>query len=454
MSRIASLIILSALFAVSCSDDGDNGGGNGPTGDIAYVRLLHANYDGGNLDLRVNGNLVKSNTAYPASSGYGAANAGRFDVSVHNNGDANALKSSSQNLAVNGYHSVYAFPPTVAFAAGFSADRTESQPGTVSIKLVNASYNKENLNEEWDLYITGKETPMFSNVRRLRNTSYFTTPTGRYSFTLRRSDDPDVVFTFEEVDLLDGSAYTLVLNGTPDEDDQYPFGLRMYNDDQQGTNYVDLVKAANVGSMMFIMAIHGSEAVNIAVDGAVPQITGLAYRQATNYLTFAAGPHTYGVEASSQAYLLDQAITLDPLGKYSVVLTGTKNPRDIEPLQLRDPRNPNESFALVRFLHLAPESGNVSVQIKDLFGPGQDYDVPGMQNIQYRGVSQSSADPGSNFVQFPSAGTYTVLYKDVAADSVVATQSNVKFELGKVYTLWYGGLESNSTLRGNLLTHE
>ena len=47
-----------------------------------------------------------------------------------------------------------------------------------------------------------------------------------------------------------------------------------------------------------------------------------------------------------------------------------------------------------------------------------------------------------------------MLYKDVAADSVVAEQRNVKFELGKIYTLWYGGLESNSTLEGNLIKHE
>lgn len=450
MYRSLILIILTSFFALSCADEDPPAG---PGADAANIRLLHLNFDGGNLDLRVDNVIVKSNTTHPASSGYGPTTPGRFDVSVHNTGDAASLKSSSQNLSINAYHSIYAFPPTNAFAAGFSVDRVESSPGTAAVKFVNASYNSLDLNEKWELYITGKTTPMFDDVRRLGITTYFTVATGRYSFTLRKSDDPDVVFTYEEVELLDASAYTVVLHGTPDESDQYPLGLRMYNDDIQGTSYVDLVKAANVSNLMYIMAIHGSEAVNIAVDGAVPQITNLKYRENTDYLTFAAGDHKYGVEASAQAYLIDQPIRLDPQQSYSVVLTGTKTPRDIVPMHLLDPSSPDPANVLLRFIHLAPESGNVSVILKDGLGPGNDYNIPGMQDIAYRTISTSSANPSTGFVQFPNAGTYTLLFKDVVKDSVVATFNNVRMDLGKVYTLWYGGLESNNDLRGNILTH-
>ncbi len=451
MNRFTVLLAFLALAFVGCSDD-DDGGNNGPDSNTAWVRLLHMNYDGDALDLRVDASIVKQGTTFGKSSGYGGTTPGRFDVSVHRAGESEALKSSSQALAENGYHSVYAFPPTVAFSAGFSADRIESNPGTASVKFVNASYNKDNLLEKYELYITGDSDPLFTSVKRLTSTGYFTLASGRYSFTLRRTDDDEYVQIFREVDLLNQSAYTLVLHGTPDVTDAYDFGIQMFNDDQQGVTSVEFEKASTVGDMSFLMAIHGSEGVDIAVDGAIAQVTDLQFREFTPYLTFSAGAHTYGVAASNQAYLIDQPITLGPGQKWSVILTGTKNPRDIVPLQLKDETTPDPSNALVRFIHLSPDADFVNVLIKDLMGPGEHFPIPGMQDIGYRDVSVSTSNPGSNFLVTPP-GKYTLLFEDLVADSVVAEVNNVEFKAGKIYTLWYGGLQSNSTLNAYNVEH-
>ena len=451
MIRITTLIVLAALTLVGCSDDDD--GGNGPSGNTAYVRLLHMNFDGDALDLRVDASIVKQGVTFGKSSGYGATTPGRFDVSVHRAGESDALKSSSQALNENGYHSVYAFPPTNAFSAGFSTDRIVSNAGTASVKFVNASYNKDDINEKYDLYVTGSSTAMFSDVRRLTNTGYFSLAAGRYSFTLRRTDDDEYVQIYKEVDLLNQSSYTLVLHGTPDESDGYEFGIQMFTDNEQGTDNVEFEKAANVGDMMFLMAIHGSEAVDVAVDGAIPQVTNLPYKINTDYLTFSAGAHTYGVAASSQAYLIDQPITLNVGQKYTVVLTGTKNPRDIVPLHLKDETVPDPSSALVRFIHLSPDANEVSVIAKDALGPGSDLPLPGMQDIQYREVSESASNPGSNFLKFTVPGVYTLAFRDVVEDSVVKTVKNIEFKAGKIYTLWYGGLQSNNNLNAYTLVH-
>ena len=438
MHRSIALLSVLALVLLGCSDDnGDNG--TGPDVNSPKIRLLHAVYDGGGLDLRVNGQLIHEDVTFLESSGYKACIAGdRQDVSVHLTGNEQVLKLATRSLSTGAFYTMYCYPPLAAFAAGVESDNMSAAPENARIKFVNASFAASQELEEYALMVTGRKegTNLHPFIRRTEATQYTDVIAGTYSFTLKKMGDDDFSRTYDLVNLDPASAYTIVLHGTLDESDAYPFALRMYKDNGSATNdVVDFVEVPT-GTALFMTTIAGAGPVDVAVDGGSPQIRGLRYGDDSEYRTFGAQQHVFTASTGTTPLVLGQTINVPNGGASTIILVGDANQNNMEGIQLSDATAPSASKAMVRFVHTVSDAPAGTVATAS--GP-----VPGMGNKAHKGASSfGELDPM----------VYALEFRDAAADTVLSTES-IRFDAGKIYTLWYGGRFYNSSLKARTLTH-
>ena len=453
MNRLIILALMTALTLpfVGCSSNTEPDD-NGPSNDDARVRLLHFVYDEEGLDLYVAGEKVATNTLYGSSSGYKAVQPGlSVPVAVHRTGETEIAKSSEEEIADGMAHTVYAFPPTAAFAAAFKTDAIETTVDKCRIKLVNASYSVNPPREDYELFITGKLGRVLGPVGRTQVTGYTDQFAGDFAFTLKLQQDPTFSLNFKPVELQGATAYTLVIYGTRDENDQYPFGVRMFTDNGTGTAYVDLEPAPSVGNILFANALRGNNWLDIAVDGQQPQVRKLLYGTGGIYLTLASGAHEFSAATSSTAVFVDEPFSIDENKSYTMFIMGTEVPLMPEKWLLEDRTEPSSESALVRFINLVPDGGDVDV-ITPL-GPGNDYNVPGMQGIGYKEISSSPSNPNEKFLNLPP-GNYTMRFYHPAQDSVLREKFNLQFDAGEIYTMWYGGTVADGTLNAHVVKHQ
>ncbi len=440
MKRLSTLMALVLVLLSACEDS------NSPTDAPALVRMIHMVYDGGALDVRVNGKVVTSGTTWGNSSGYKPADVGRYDVSLHLAGDPTARNSSNQNLMEGGTYSVIAFPPAAALSAAFVTDSREILADKSRIKLVNAS-NDDMV--EYELWITGAMSRLLGPVKRVNVSSNADLFAGTYSFTLKKKNDATFRMDFAPVVLAGANSYTLIVNGTSRPDDAYNLGVRMFNDAGNGDGYIDLVASDGSSNVAFVNAVSGAGTMAVAIDGTQPQVTNLTYGNSTLYLTFGAGEHKYTAATGSTGLVVDRNITLAANKKYSVFVTGTLIPQNIAPLELEDVTVPVAGSSLVRFIHLAADVPEINVVTPI---PPTDYFIPGMQRMQYREVSRSSTT-GSAFMQIP-AGVYTMQFRQPDSTASLYSQDNIGFAEGKIYTMWLGGSRTNGTLSVYVIKHD
>lgn len=438
MQRSIALLTVLTLVLLGCSDDNGNNG-TGPDDNAPRIRLLHAVYDGGGLDLRVNGELIHKNITFLQSSGYKACIAGdRQDVSVHLTGNEQVLKLATRSLSEGAFYTMYCYPPQAAFAAGVDPDNMATSPENARIKFVNASFAATQALEEYALMITGRTEGSYLHpfIRRTEVTQYTDVVAGTYSFTLKKKGDTSFSRTYDLVNLDPASAYTIVLHGTLDESDAYPLALRMYKDNGSATNdVVDFVQVPT-GMALFVTTIAGAGPVDVTVDGGSAQIRGLRYGDGSGYRTFGAQPHVFTASTGTTPLVLGQPITVGNGGASTIFLLGDANQQNMEGLQLTDPTASVPGKAMVRFLHTVPDAPAVTVRTES--GP-----ISGMENKAYK--------ESSSFAQLDPKW-YNLEFRDAAADTVLSTES-IRFESGKIYTMWYGGRFYNSSLKARTLTH-
>jgi len=447
MRRILFIVSLVAFVGFGCASDDTTTPSNTPPS----IRLLHMVYDGDGLDLRVNNQIVASGVTYGKSSGYvnTPSSTEKFDVSVHYAGDPNPRNSSKQTLTDNVAHTVYAFPPAAAFAAGFQADPRTNEMEKCRVKLANATTD----NDTFELRITGSRTVLLGPVRKIQVAQYVDMFPGTYRFSLKKPKDTTWSMEFEAVSLQAQSSYTIVIHGTLSDADAYPFGIRMFNDNGSGVNYTDWVKYPSSSKLLFVHAVNGATPIDVAVDGPSAQVKGLGFGKPSPYMTLASGDHIYSAAAGSTPIVSGQPTTLLSSRSYSIFFTGSLVPPNIAPLQLEDETLPNSAAAMVRFVHLVPDAPKLDVYIKDAMGPGADYKIPGIDAVGFRETSVSSANPGSAFLSIPTPGTFTLKFVDASTQALIHEAANIKFEVGKITTLWIGGSTAAKNVKTYTVNH-
>jgi len=439
MRYILAFLALGLFLLIGCDDNTNN-----PQPVSANLRMINMVYDGGALDVYVNGKLATSGTTFGQSSGYKQVSVGELDVAVHQAGESQPRNSSKQSLAEGGSYTVIAFPPSAAFAAAFVADGRQVGIGKSRIKLANCTNDQ---NVEYELWLTGAQTKLLGPVRRVTVSHNADLIDGTYSFSLKRKGDSTFEVNYAPIVLQSQTSYTFIVHGTSRTDDAYPFGVRVFNDGGNGDTFVDLTQSAATSNVEFINAVVGAGQIDVAINATSPQVKGLAFGSSTPYLSVAAGQGTYTAAMGNTALVSNRSINLVNGKKYSVFLIGAISPLSAGTLELTDEVTADPSTALVRFIHLSPEAPKLNV----ITTIPTDYPVPGMQNMSYRQVSTSPTS-GSNFLRLP-AGTYSMKFREPDSTANYYSQENVTFENGRIYTMWLGGNKTSGNLKVYVVNH-
>jgi len=173
---------------------------------------------------------------------------------------------------------------------------------------------------------------------------------------------------------------------------------------------------------------------DVFVDGQ-KAISGLAFPNATGYVSLAAGPHEVKVFVSpsdgSGAPALQATLTIEANRDVTVLAVGRVSDGSLELLPVQDTNTlPQAGKAHVRFIHASPDAPAVDVVVR---GSGAAL----FTNVEFKEVGSYVA---------VDAGTYDLDVRVASTDTVALPLDGVRLEAGTVYTVVAVGLVGDGTL--------
>ena len=427
------------MVFTACEDAGEQ-----PIPDTSKVRLLHMAYDAPSVDLRADGTVLSSGVAALRSSGYQTVSAGTRRIAITNVGASAELLTSTETLKANTSYSVVVLPPAAAVSGVLLEEPRLIPTGSSIIRLINATTDAGAI----ELRVAGSNSALVGPVGQSAASDVKETTAGSYILSLYRSGA--LLAEYSAFSLAPQTSYTIVVHGTLSTTDDVPFGVRVFADGGDGTAYTDLSATSLDANVIMVNALIGAQSVNAIVDGQIVA-TAIPYGQNTPYTPIQPGRRLFSF-ASGGTPVISGELTFASRASYTIFGTGTIVPPDVAPIVLEDVTVPNAAQALVRFVNVSPDAGEV-----DVVTPigATDYQIPAMQGVDFREVS-TSPTTGSNFLQLPASAAgapYLLKFRKSGTTTIMTTLENVVLEAGTIYTLWLGGRASNSTLSAYLIKH-
>lgn len=233
------IAITAMLFLTSCDDDDNNS--TDPDGST-QVRVIHASYDAPAVDILIEDEDDIENLAYGSSSGYAEIDDGMTEIMVVPAGAQEPVVIDVDlNLVDMGEYTVFAVGPLAEIEAIFTLDNRESQADMAKVRFVHASPDAPAVDIKYD---NGSVSTVFGNKSYKSISAYMSVPAMSYSFMVTPAGSDDVVVNFEAINVQAGNVYTILAHGTLDENDEYPFAVRVFVDNGDGDAYVDLTAVA------------------------------------------------------------------------------------------------------------------------------------------------------------------------------------------------------------------
>ena len=433
-------VMIGALMFTSCEDAGET-----PVVETSRVRLLHMAYDAPNVDLRIDGAVVSAGVNALLSSGFESVLSGPRRISVSNAGASAELLTASETLKANTDYTVITFPPAAAVSGALIEEPNLIPTGSAILRMANATTDGGSL-----------------ELRTATGTAALVGPTGQASVSgavetaaasqiLRLFQGQTLLAEYAPLSLQGNTSYTMVVYGTVQTTDDVPLRVRVFTASGDGEAYTELEPISLLANVMVVNALVGAQTVDALVDGTALS-SGIPFGTATSYLGVQPGKRLFAFSRSGTPVISTET-SFDSRSSYTVFGTGTLIPPDVAPIVLKDITTPNAAQAMVRFVHAAPDAGEVDVVTP--LGP-TDYQIPGMQGVAFREVSTSTST-GSNFLQIPASpadAPYLIKIRKTGTTSILTTLENVKLEAGKIYTLWIGGRTSDNSLAAYLIRHD
>jgi len=417
--KTLSLAIMSAamVLAAGCSDNDDNNPLS-PTPTTTNLRVLHMSYDAPAVDVWVDGEVAISNLIYGASSGYAEIPTGMRNIQVTPAGQTTPVVIDADlNIEDSNEYTVAAIDMLSNISAVSSVDDREPNANQARIKFLHASPDAPAV----DIKLDGGNGPVvFSNVSFKNITDYVEVSEGSYTFVVTPTGSNTEVFVFQPIPVTNGTVYTVVAHGSLDNSDNYPFGVRVFVDNNSGNAFVDMVSAVT-----YVNVTHASPdapGVDLLVDGIVVNSQALEFPDNTGYLTVNSGTRNFMVNASGTSFtVIDETMTIGADMNYSIFAIDELS--DIRALVLQDDLSaPAAGKAHVRFAHLSPDAPAVDITLTDgtvIFG-----------NVAFgEHVDFTPLDAGMYDLQVRVAGTNTVALE----------LPGIVLEDGKIYTVFAKG---------------
>lgn len=383
-------------FAAGCSDNDDNNPMS-PAPTTTNLRVLHMSYDAPAVDVWVDGEVAISNLIYGASSGYAEIPAGMRNIQVTPAGQTSpvVIEADLDIMDTNEY-TVTAVNNLSNISAMVAVDDREQNFSKARIRFLHASPDAPSVDIK--LY-SGSGPVVFSNVSFNEVTDYVEMDGLAHTFVITPTGSEVEVFVFEPHTIGEGIVYTMVAMGSLDETDAYPFGVRVFTDNDPGNVFVHLAPAT--ARVMVTHASPDAPGVDLLVDGIVVNSQALEFPDNTGYLMVNSGTRNFMVNASGTSFtVIDETMTIGADMNYSIFAIDELS--DIRAMVLQDDlSDPAAGKAHVRFAHLSPDAPAVDITLTDgtvIFG-----------NIAFgEHVDFTPLDAGMYDLQVRVAGTNTV----------------------------------------------
>ncbi|UCC80898.1 MAG: DUF4397 domain-containing protein [Candidatus Zixiibacteriota bacterium] len=416
---ISYMTMLAMLaFAAGCSDNDDDNNPLIPSPSTSKVRVVHTSYDAPAVDVWVDGAVAISNLAYGQSSGYAELTAGMRNIQVTPTGQSSPVVIDADlNIADTEEYTVTAVDMLSNISAVVSVDDRDPNTGQAKVRFLHASPDAPAVDIKLN---SGNGPAVFSNVSFKEITDYAEVNGASYTFVVTPAGSDVEVFVFEPIAVSEGTVYTVVAHGSLDQTDNYPFGVRVFVDNDPGNVFVDMSSATT--NVLVTHASPDAPGVDLLVDGIVVNSQALEFPDNTGYLAVNTGTRNFKVNASGTSMtVIDATLTIGANLNYSIFAIDELS--DIRALVLQDDlTSPASGKSHVRFLHLSPDAPAVDITLTDgtvLFG-----------NVAFEGYT--------DFTPFDS-GTYDLQVR-VAGTGIVALElPGINLEDGTIYTVFAKG---------------
>lgn len=404
-------------FAAGCSDNDDNNNPLNPTPSTSMVRVVHTSYDAPAVDVWVDGSVAISGLSYGQSSGYAELPAGMRNIQVTPGGQTSPVVIEADlNILDTNEYTVTAVDMLSNISAVVSVDDRESNANQARIKFLHASPDAPAVDIKLD---SGNGPVVFSNVSFKDITEYVEVGEGSYTFVVTPTGSDIEVFVFQPIAVSEGMVYTVVAHGSLDNSDNYPFGVRVFVDNNSGDAFVDMVSAVT-----YVNVTHASPdapGVDLLVDGIVVNSQALEFPDNTGYLMVNSGTRNFKVNASGTSFtVIDETMTIGANMNYSIFAIDELS--DIRALVLQDDLSaPVAGKAHVRFAHLSPDAPAVDITLTDgtvIFGNvafGEHVDFTpldaGMYDLEVRVAGTNTVALELSGISLVDGAIYTVFAK-------------------------------------------
>lgn len=418
-------------FAVRAFVDNDNGSNFvdlTPAPEEANIRVIHASYDAPNVDVWVDGIVAISDLGFGLSSGYATLDAGTRNVQVSPTGATTPIVIDADlDLTKDSEYTVFAVEQLSAIEAVFVEDLREPNSSQVKIRFVHASPDAPAVDIKLN---DGNGSVVFGNAAFKDVSDYTEVPGGDYIFAVTAAGQTDEVVRFESVNVADGSVLTVMAHGTLDDTDSYPFGVRVFVDNDAGDGFLDLVPDAGESNVRVIHTSYDAPNVDVWVDGSVA-ISDLAYGESSGYATLDSGTRNVQVSptGSTTPIVIDADLPLERDTDYTVFAVNQLSA--IDAVFIEDMIAEVTDKVKIRFVHASPDAPAVDIKLDN--GNGMTV----FSDVEFKEVE--------SYIEI-DGGDYTFAVTAAGATNEVVIFNPVNITNGSVLTVVaHGTLDPNDS---------
>lgn len=326
---------------------------------MAQVRVIHTSFDAPNVNVTLDSDTVFTDLAYGESSGYSSVKVGEGSraLAVTDAAGTSTVISTDINLETSGIYTVFALDSLEAIDAAVSTDDKSSVSGMAKVRFVHAAPDAPAVDVRTE---DSTGTAVFSNAAFKDITSYSTVDPGYYNFVVTPAGVEQEVTAFDPVELDAGQVYTIVAHGTLNENDDVPFGVRVFIDNGLGQQYVDLDPPT--AEVRVIHTSYDAPEVDVYVDGDSAFVE-VGYGESSGYAKIIEGTTNFVVTPSGDMTTEVINTDVDLVRRMDYTIFAMDALASITAVVANDDRAPADGEVKIRFVHAAPDAPAVDIKV-------------------------------------------------------------------------------------------
>lgn len=357
------LLLVLSLLMISCAeDDPQNGNLIFPPKVNPQVRFINLLRDSVELSLAINDTEIYSNLKIYETTGYLEVSTDKFNLKINNKSGQTIINEAIELM----YGEKYTF--FIAHIEGrpqarFERDKSSDVPTLSKIRFFQNFPDAGMI----DIRLNDPEgSAIFNDINEKELSLYRTISGGVYSFVINEAATFNQLAALEYTEIERGSVYTIVINGTVEQDNEMTFFARFFSDMGDGSEYFDLLEKAPEAFINVLNAIPDSVSYRLYVNDSLYGEKDYEYPGATGYVGVPAGSEIrLRAESDQIGTIIDTTLSdLREFGRYSAFFSGTREKpvfifiEDIYP-------EVEKGFGSWRFINLSPDAGAVNVRDKE-----------------------------------------------------------------------------------------